>query len=132
MTTRNLLVADWLRIDAALDNTGAVEQVGGDQELADAVGRIREEGWRACEAHPGRGQGPVGWPPHEAELEIRLDSAAWDVVEQELVRRREVEVGRLERARDDDQAADWRESVRWSAAIAAALGSGSAAPRSGF
>lgn len=132
MTTRTLLVSDWLRIDATLDNTGAVERVGGDPELAEAVGRIREEGWRASRAHRQSGEGFGGWPPADAALPIRLGPAEWGIVRQELDRWRAVTSQRLARARTDQEAADLRDSIRWSDAMRLALDAGTAAPRTGL
>lgn len=128
---RSLLVGDWLRIDATLDNTGAIERVDGDPELAEAAGRVREAGWRASRSHERRGEGPVGWPPRDAVLEIRLRSGDWDVVRQEIARWRAVTVELLARAPSGPEADDRLDSVRWSDAMLTALDEGSTAPRSG-
>lgn len=66
--------------------TGAAERVGGDPELAEAAGRIREEGWRASRAHRRSGEGLGGWPPADAALPIRLGRAEWAIIRQELDR----------------------------------------------
>lgn len=65
-------VAQWLTIDAVLDNVHAVENVGGDQAVAAQAFRLRQLGWDANASHPERGQGPVGWPPRDAYLEVAL------------------------------------------------------------
>jgi hypothetical protein len=128
---RSVQVSDWLRIDVTMDNTGAVERVGGDPELAEAAGRVRAAGWRALRSHPRRGEGPGGWPPLDTVLEIELRSGDWDVVRQEIARWREVAVELLAGNRTDHEAADLLDSVRWSDAMLTALDEGTAAPRSG-
>lgn len=65
-------VAHWLTIDAVLDNVHAIENVGGDQAVAAEAFRLRQLGWEANASHPDRGQGPVGWPPRDAYLELAL------------------------------------------------------------
>ncbi|MEV0570843.1 hypothetical protein [Dactylosporangium sp. NPDC050588] len=55
-----------------LDNVHAVENVGGDQAVAAQAFRLRQLGWDANASHPERGQGPVGWPPRDAYLEVAL------------------------------------------------------------
>jgi hypothetical protein len=65
-------VAQWLTIDAVLDNVHAIENVDGDQAVAAQALRLRQLGWDANASHPDRGQGPVGWPPREAHLELAL------------------------------------------------------------
>lgn len=65
-------VAQWLTIDAVLDNVHAIENVDGDQAVAAQALRLRRLGWEANASHPDRGQGPVGWPPLDARLELVL------------------------------------------------------------
>jgi hypothetical protein len=128
---RTFLVRDWQRIDATMDNTGAVERVDGDPARAETAGRVREEGWRAIDAHPDAGAGRVGWPPDESELTIRLDAPTWAFVVEELRRWGDVEQGLLDRASSPADLAQWHEAVRWNAGMVAALESGSPTPRSG-
>ncbi|MFE6236147.1 hypothetical protein [Cellulosimicrobium sp. NPDC057862] len=79
-------VRDWQRIDGTLDNTGATERVGGDEELAAAAGRLREVGWAVAAAHPAVGLGRGGWPPTTETLAIRMSRADWQMVAAELRR----------------------------------------------
>jgi len=65
-------VAQWLTIDAVLDNVHAIENVDGDQAVAAWAFRLRQLGWDADASHPDRGQGPGGWPPRGANLKLAL------------------------------------------------------------
>ncbi len=69
-----MTVATWLVIDATLDTVvwaGALP--GGDAASGELARMLCERGAAACAAHPRRGEGPVGWPPVDDELDIELD-----------------------------------------------------------
>ncbi|MCB7137440.1 hypothetical protein [Cellulosimicrobium marinum] len=113
-------VRDWHLVDGTLDNTGAVERVGGDEALAEAAGRLREAGWAAAAQHP-RVQPGWGWPPEDDDLAVTLDRGDWALVVSEL--HRWADVGDLQGDRQGDPlgADDAASSRRIARAIEARL-----------
>lgn len=79
-------VKDWLIIDATIDNTVAVEAVGGDSHAVELGHHIREVGWAQTRQHPRRADGWGGWPPADDHLEITLEPSAWNFIVQQLRR----------------------------------------------
>ncbi len=118
MTVRRLTVRDWHVVDGAMDNTAAVENVGGDADAAALARGVRDVGWRASREHPLARTGRLGWPPDDAELVIDLDPSVWAFVRDELRRWNEVsaELSTSERL-DESQRAVQAESLRHRVAV---------------
>ena len=79
-------VRDWLIIDATIDNTVAIEAVGGDSNAVQLGHRIREVGWTQTRQHPRKADGWGGWPPVDDYLEITLEPSAWVFIVEQLHR----------------------------------------------
>ncbi|MET4098167.1 membrane-bound lytic murein transglycosylase B [Agrococcus sp. UYP10] len=93
-------VGSWLIIDAALDNAIAVAlQSDGDDAMVAHARALRERGWAAGEAHAQHDEGPVGWPPRSASLDIEATAADLDFLRAQVDAAIEVTEGLL----DDDR-----------------------------
>ncbi|HEU4808506.1 MAG TPA: hypothetical protein VFT01_09600, partial [Homoserinimonas sp.] len=79
-------VRDWLIIDATIDNTVAIEAVGGDTNAVQLGHRIRAVGGAQARRHPGNTDGWGGWPPLDDHLEITLEPSTWIVIVEQLRR----------------------------------------------
>jgi hypothetical protein len=79
-------VKDWLLIDATIDNTDAIAAQNGEAATAAYGHAIRENGWEVCRSHPMAGQGPVGWPPEDEDLDLDLPVEAWRFIVDQLRR----------------------------------------------
>jgi len=98
-------VRDWLIIDATIDNTVAIDAVGGDGNAVQLGHRIREVGWTQTRRHPRKADGWGGWPPIDDYLEITLEPSTWVFIVEQLRRWAAVE----EQISDD---ARWRDDER--------------------
>jgi hypothetical protein len=79
-------VGDWLLVDGTVDNSVAIASVDGDEGCVLTGTRVRRAGWAASASHPRAGDGPVGWPPLDAEITISLTAEDWSFVVAELAR----------------------------------------------
>src|SRR4051794_7762171 len=95
-------VADWLLIDATVDNSVSIAAVDGDEACVVTGSRVRQAGWAASAAHPSVDDRSSGWPPVDADITIALLGADWRFVVAELARWTAVSerIGMLEE-RDD-------------------------------
>jgi hypothetical protein len=84
--TLTMPVRQWQTIDGTLDNTVAVEIVGGDEQVAARAGALREVGWGALREHPLAGQGHAGWPPDSADFTVSMPREDWDFIAVQLAR----------------------------------------------
>ena len=66
---------DWLLIDGALDNLGALAI--GDPSLVQWCGTVREAGWRGIPDRPADPGGLESWPVEGQVSEIRLPRETW-------------------------------------------------------
>ena len=79
-------VEDWQLIDGTIDNTVAVETVGGDAQSVELGLRIREVGWAQTRLHPKISGVVDGVLPFDDHVDITLEPDAWTFVADQLRR----------------------------------------------
>ncbi|MHA6668561.1 hypothetical protein ACX3O0_06785 [Homoserinimonas sp. A447] len=85
-TQITMQVRDWLIIDATIDNTIAMEAVGGDTNVVQLGRGIRQAGGAQARRHPRKADGWGSWPPLDDYLEITLDPSTWVFIVEQLRR----------------------------------------------
>ncbi|WP_049558912.1 hypothetical protein [Nonomuraea sp. SBT364] len=82
-----ILVTDWLLIDAVVDNEVSVEAVDGDSRGVVALGSaVREAGWDALPDWPVDPAGFADWPQPGRRVTIALTDPQWSLVVDALER----------------------------------------------
>lgn len=79
-------VRDCLLIDAVLDNTVAVEIIGGDSRAVELGLHIREAGLTQFRQQSADHSASADWQSANSRLDIELESGAWEFVVEQLSR----------------------------------------------